>query len=203
MFVTQFAGIVFAAWAAAGAQEAKMSQDIEAALKPIAEFEKTKDTQLLEKASERLLGIDPLGVPGTAGRLAVRRKAAAAWLRLIHTIDSARDPHFDPEDRPVTRVILPGSGRPGGPPKEPARKAEYDKAVEANREKADRTQLQWRLKAVDMEACGGARSFFRRFYTSSPVDGKELLELREAAAISEVRWSEIMKPPAAKGSKLP
>ncbi|MFN7920221.1 MAG: hypothetical protein U0Q16_09000 [Bryobacteraceae bacterium] len=175
-----------------------MSQDVDAALKPIAEFEKTKDANLLEQASGRLLAIDPLGVPATADRLAVRHKAAAAWMRLIHAIDSARDPHFDPEDRPLTRTILPGSASPGGPPKDPARKAEYDKAVAANQRKAEQTQLQWRLKAIESEVSDGARSFFKRFFTPSPVDAKEVRQLREAAKIPEARWTEIMKPPAPK-----
>jgi hypothetical protein len=185
---------------AKGKKGGKIVEHIEAARAAMVQFDKSRDPALLQEAGEKLQGVDLLAIEGIAERQEVRSQTLIAWLEILVRVDSMIDPKFDPDDAPLTKVSPPQ--KPGEPaylpgvdPKkvrDPAQRAEYLNAIEENSKKAERTQLQWNVKALDTELTESASRFIKRFHTTAPVDRKELQRIVDKAGISPQRRQAIL-----------
>jgi hypothetical protein len=173
----------------------EMAELIQAAREAILQYEETKDLAYLEEAVEKLNGVDLFEVQGGTKRAEVRLQTLMTWMLVLARIDAAKDPNFDPEDAPLTKVSPPQvPGEPAYPPgvdpkviRNPEIRAEYERVIEQNRQKALRSQYQWELKALDTEVTESVMSFVKRFYTSSPADQKELSTTMEEAGVTTER----------------
>lgn len=136
--------------------------------------------------------------PGT--RIQLRAKTLLLWLHLLEVLDDSLDPNFDPSAVPEKLVQPPESPdgeilRPGASPDriaDPIARAEYEKAIEANRAKQRKYRIQLQLHRLDGQLGSQAESFVLSAYSSTPSDQKEL-----SAAINEV-----IKHPARKARLL-
>ena len=172
-----------------------MSELIQAAREAMLQYDTTKDLGHLEEAVEKLDGVDLFEVRGGAKRAEVRLQTLMTWMLALARIDEAKDPNFDPEDAPLTKVSPPQvPGEPAYPPgvdpkviRNPEVRAEYERAIEQNRRKAQQSQYQWQLKALDTEVTERVMSFVKRFYTSSPADQKELNTTMEKVGVNAAR----------------
>jgi hypothetical protein len=167
-----------------------MENQIQQVAAALAEFEKTKSLERLESAIQTLDGLD-LPQPSDT---AARQRAGRLWLAVLEAIDRNLDPKFDPKDVPAANVVPPtfkGITYPSGVDPtaipDPAARAEYEAALNKNKEKADRYRFQNKLRRLDSRATAAAQTFFKRFYTTSAADQKEFDELLEKARPSPAR----------------
>ena len=118
--------------------------------------------------------------PKTRGQL--RTDSLSLWLHILQLLDRFLDPKFNPEDLPLTLVQPPlTSGdivlRPGADSAlidDPKVRADYEKAIAANRAKAEYYRLQIGLRRLDERIPARAEAFIRNSYTSVSGDQKEL-----------------------------
>ncbi len=118
--------------------------------------------------------------PKTRGQL--RTDSLSLWLHLLQLLDRFLDPNFNPEDVPEKLVQPPPTSggivlRPGADPAlidDPKVRAEYEKAIAANRAKADHYRLQINLRRLEERIPPRAEAFIRNSYTSAPGDQEEL-----------------------------
>jgi hypothetical protein len=138
-------------------------------------------------------------------RAKTQKECLALWLVLLQTVDEKLDPNFDPSDMPVMRVVpppIPGGGAPppGADPSvipDPKLRAEYQKAILANREKANDYRLQTRLRALNERITLRAESFLRENFAGEVAARKEANEAIENTiknAHRKKRLQEILTP---------
>lgn len=166
------------------------------------QYEKSHDPLLLQRAGEKLESVDLLAVQGSEDRAAARLQTLQAWLAILVRVDLAMDPHFTGDDPPTTKVAPPRvegapAYLPGVDPKQvrdPEQRADYERAIERNKQKASHSQRQWQWKALDVEVSEGAARFVKRYYTASPPDQQELRAAMEKTALSKDRQRRLAKP---------
>jgi len=118
--------------------------------------------------------------PKTRGQ--VRTDALSLWLHALEVLDRFLDPKFNPQDVPQLGVQPPPTTGgivypPGADPAvidDPTARADYEKAVTANRAKAEHYRLQIGLRRLDERIPPRVEAFIRNSYTSAPDDQKEL-----------------------------
>ena len=98
-----------------------------------------------------------------------------AWKRLIDAID----PNWNPNDEPFLNIPLPEgiSGEAGMAPehiKDPNRRAEYEAAIEKNRQKAERYGEQYKLRNWLKRFPKRAEEYIIQAYSKPPFDVEEL-----------------------------
>lgn len=98
-----------------------------------------------------------------------------AWKRLKDAID----PNWDPNDLPVSNIVPPSAtGLPGGVAseaiKDPKLRAEYETAIEKNRQKAERYGEQYRLRGWLKRFPKRAEEYIIQSYSKPPFDVEEL-----------------------------
>ena len=179
-----------------------MTTPIDDARELLLQYEKSHDPLLLQRAGEKLESVDLLPVQGSDERTAARLQTLQAWLAILVRVDLAKDPSFTGDDPPATKVSPPTT--PGGPaylpgvdPKQvrdPKVRADYERAIEQNRQKAAQSQRQWQWKALDIEVSEGAARFVKRYYSASPPDQQELRAEMEKTALSKERQRKLAKP---------
>jgi len=131
----------------------------------------------------------------------VRRDGLALWLRLLHTLDQNLDPAFDPADVPATKVQpppIPGGGvpPPGADPAtipDPKARAEYQKAVAANRAKAENYRLQNLLRQMDERIAPRAEGFIRTAFAPDAADRAEVAAAVGAVVKNAARKAKLLK----------
>ncbi len=101
-----------------------------------------------------------------------------AWERLTDAID----PKWDPNDVPLLNVVPPAaSGLPSGiapeDVKDPKLRAEYEAAIEKNRQKAQEYNEQYRLRSWLKEFPPRAEQYIIQAYSKSPYNIEELTGL--------------------------
>ena len=145
-------------------------------------FRKTGELAKLRTAANRIDGIEVLATATVEERKNARAAKLSLWLTLLDTIDSAKDPKFDPADAPPTRVSVP----PGTPMKpgvpilspegiaNPADRQKYDEAVKANAEKTKRYRFQKELRQMDSELTARADTYITGAQLKSPQSLKEM-----------------------------
>jgi len=183
----------------------EMLEQIKAARAEALQYEGSKELVFLQKAGEKLEGVDLLAVQGGEQRAEARLQTWQTWVFILVRIDAVKDPDFDPNDPPVTKVsprAIPGAHpyMPGVPPemvRDPQIRAEYEQAIKQNNEKIRKAKFYWQLKALDIEVSEGARRFVKRFYTPSTPDQKELRIAMEKAGLNTHRrqsFADLHKP---------
>lgn len=175
-----------------------VSQQIEKANRELAQFAKSKELDHLQGAIEAMEGVDFSGSQKGSARIQARQETTKTWLSIVAAIDRQLDPHFDPNDVPAANIIPPKSGRvqlPSGVDPQaipdPAVRAEYEAALEKNKEKAEQYLVQTRLRRMDLRVSSDVNRFFGSCYTSSPIDQREIEDILQKAALSTSRKQRI------------
>jgi hypothetical protein len=164
----------------------KANMSVENTKKQVAErmnaFRKTGELAELRSAANLIERIEVHNVPVFEDRQAARTVKLDLWLTLLDTIDSAKDPKFDPTDVPATRITVP----PGTPMKpdypvttpegiaDPAERRKYDEAVAANDTKTKRYRVQKELRQLDLELTSRADAYIGTAHLRSPQSVKEM-----------------------------
>ncbi|MDI6810043.1 MAG: hypothetical protein QME66_13945, partial [Candidatus Eisenbacteria bacterium] len=83
-----------------------------------------------------------------------REAKLALWLKALDKIYKTEDPTFDPEDVPHENVAPPpgtvvSAGASPDAIKDPELRKQYEQAIKANAEKAERYRLQKKLREID------------------------------------------------------
>ena len=145
-------------------------------------FRKTGELTELRNAANLIERIEVHTAPSFDDRLAARTAKLSLWLKLLDTMDSAKDPKFDPADVPAARVTLPPGTRmkPGVPvvtPEgiaDPQDRRKYDEAVKANADKTTRYRFQKELRQLDSELTTRADGYISSTNLNSPQSVKEM-----------------------------
>ncbi|MGO9094223.1 MAG: hypothetical protein ACLQGV_03285 [Bryobacteraceae bacterium] len=157
-----------------------MSELTEGAAAKLAEFEQNKDPESLRAASRLLGQVGLAKEPDPLKRLQLRRQTLELWLKLLAAIDQHLDPSFNPQDLPSVGVSPPESGGEslpsGADPSliaNPQARQQYVRAIQQNKEKAQRYRLQTSLRRLDQRLTPIAERFVRLSYTTVPGDQRE------------------------------
>jgi hypothetical protein len=146
------------------------------------EFEAQLEPEHLREASMALDSVSLAQEHDPRTRAQVRTDCLSSWLHLLQLLDRFLDPNFDPNDVPQ-RLVQPPPTRgdvvypPGADPAlidDPKARAEYEKAIAANREKAVRYRLQIQLGRLNERIPPRAEAFIHDAYTSAARDQDEL-----------------------------
>ncbi len=147
-------------------------------------FRKTGELTELRNAANLIERIEITAVDEFDDRKAARTAKLSLWLKLLDTIDSAKDPKFDPADMPAARITVP----PGTPMKpgvpvvspegiaDPEARRKYDEAVKANAEKTKRYRSQKELRQLDSELTPRADAYIASAHLKSMQSLKEMNE---------------------------
>jgi hypothetical protein len=146
------------------------------------QFEAQPEADRLREAFLALENVDLAQERDPRMRARLRADCLASWLHLLQLLDRHLDPNFNRGDVPATLVQPPPTRAgvkypPGADPAliEDARaRAEYEKAIAANRVKAERYRLQVQLEPVAARLESGAEAFIRNAYSAAPADQAEM-----------------------------
>jgi hypothetical protein len=161
-----------------------------------AAFEKDQDPTLMHEALD-LIEAAERDVP--AGDTAARKQALSRRLRFFAALDRNIDPKWDSKNMPVkgvtppiTRGIVYPSGEvdPSTIP-DPAVRAEYERALKANKDYEKRYDVQFQLRRIDERAMRFVERLLAERYTESLADRQEFEELLAASSVSEARKEQI------------
>jgi hypothetical protein len=138
----------------------------------------------------------PLAPKGSPDWRDWRRAKLELWLRALALIDTLGDPAFNLKDRPMENVAPPrGSGIPAGASpayiKDPKLRAEYEKAIQANAEKAERYRLQHWIRKLDQTWTEKARVFILGQYSNEIKDLNEVDSLINRLVSSDSRKQQL------------
>lgn len=127
-----------------------------------------------------------------------RRLKLELWLRAIDKVDRMIDVHFNPKDVPAGSIAPPMGTRAdaGVSPeaiKDPKLRKQYEEALKANAEKADRYRLQYGLRRLDTNWSSQAVVFVKSEYTSKPEDVKEIGDLIDKLLSNSQRKKQMRK----------
>jgi hypothetical protein len=146
------------------------------------EFESKLDPDRLREADRALENVDLAREADPKVRAKLRSDCLVQWLELVALLDRHLDPDFDPDDVPEELVqpppvpggaVLRAGADPALVPDSRARE-QYEKAIAANRAKAERYRVQTQLRRIGERIAPQAENFVRRYYTSAPADQREL-----------------------------
>jgi len=183
-----------------------MSGEIDQATAKLSEFEKAKSIDQLQQAVEAMERVLHPGAATATGVAAARQQQARMWLRLLAAMEQSLDPKFDPDDVPEVKAIPPLS-REGEQLhamadaraiRDPAARAQHEKILKTNREKAERYRFQTRLRRIEPHIWADVEGYFGRFYTSSRADRKEVDGLLKSVTLSAARKEKLRAIPAKK-----
>jgi hypothetical protein len=148
----------------------------------VKEFETEREPERLRESSMALENIVLAQEHDPRIRAELRSNSLSAWLHLLGIVDRFLDPNFKVEDKPESLVqppSIPGGVvlRPGADPAlipDPKARAQYERAIAANRANADRYGLQIDLLRLNEGLSQRAEAFIRSSYTSAKRDQEEL-----------------------------
>lgn len=167
----------------------------------IQEFEAKPEAERLREASLALSDVNLLQEQDVRIRSQVREDCLWGWLRLVDLVDRSIDPKFDPKDLPETTVQPPPTSKgvvypPGADPAlidDPGARAEYEKARNAGRIKAERYRLQTELRRVSERIADLTSAFIRKNYSADNHDQQELKSAIEEIIKLPERKAELLK----------
>jgi hypothetical protein len=145
-------------------------------------FRRKGELTELRKGAKLIENIEFHNAPLFEDRQSARSAKLYLWLKLLDTIDSARDPKFDPADVPLARITVPPETpmKPGCPvitPEgiaDPAERRKYDDAVAANAAKTKQYRVQKELRQLDSELTSRADEDIGTAMLRSPQSVKEM-----------------------------
>jgi len=129
---------------------------------------------------------------------AMRQKQAKLWLHAWQRIEKTIDKNWDPKDTGVRNVLPPrgASGIAGMAPsaiKDPQLRAEYEAALEANREKVERYSQQYRARQLKELLVPWAERFLIGAYMKPPAGNAELEALLNTYISDADRRARLLK----------
>jgi hypothetical protein len=132
-------------------------------------------------------------------RLVRRRTVVQAWAQVLREVELSYDPTFDPNDRPATCLVPPreASGRQlpscADPSdiQDPAARAVYVAALQANDHKIQQANHYQELRNIDDDAMLSLRLNLAGFHTVTPADSAALDGILRRAGLSESRRTKI------------
>ena len=157
-----------------------------------AEFEKKRDPSLIYEALDSIEAAES-GMP--VGDAAARKLAVSRRLHFFAALDRNIDPTWDPKKVPVQGVPPPlshgmvyGSGEvdPATIP-DPEVRAQYVRALKANKDDNQRYFVQLQLRRIDERAMRFVERLLADRYTNSEGDNQEFEELLAASPVNEMR----------------
>jgi len=165
------------------------------------EFEAELEPERLSEAYRSLENVLWMQERDPKIRAQIRTNSLALWLHLLHTLDHFLDPHFNPKDFPeklvqppptLEGVVYPPGADPAliGDSKE---RAEYEKAIAANRAKANRYRLQINLRRLDERISPRAEAFVRDCCIRVPNERGEITTAIEKTIKSPVRQARLLR----------
>ncbi len=129
-----------------------------------------------------------------------RRKGAEMWFHAWRRLDNAIDEDWDPNDIPQANVSPPKGigipGIPGMPPemiKDPVLRAEYERAIEKNREKIKIRNEQIKLRNVKKMYFRIVKKYLVSTYSIPPYDNTELNKLLKTGIVNDKTRKEFLK----------
>lgn len=136
----------------------------------------------------------------------LRKRQALIWLHAWQSIEKTIDKTWDPKDVGTSTVMPPaGTGLAlGGDPKaiaDPKLRAQYEAAIEANRQTSAKAILQIRARQLMKYWIPSAKRFLIRTYTEAPDRMDELQTLLEQYVTDADSRTEILD--AVRNKKMP
>ena len=161
-----------------------------------AAFEKEQDATRVLEALE-LVEAAEREVP--VGDTAARKQALAQRLRFFAALDRNIDSKWDVNNVPVRGVKPPETGGmvyatgevDPSTIADPSVRAEYERALAANKEYARWYDVQDQLRRIDERSMRFVELFLAERYTDSPADRTELEELLAAVPLSDARKAQL------------
>ncbi len=104
------------------------------------------------------------------------------WLSLLNSIDTKLDPKFNPNDLPALNAIPPdGAQIPvGASPsaiKDPELREKYIKNIQANQDKTEAYNFQYRLQELNKQTTGEAREYIAKSHLRNVLDKNEFIKV--------------------------
>ena len=156
-----------------------------------AAFQNEREPALVQEALEAIEAAEQ-EVP--AGDTEARKRGLALWLFFFAALDRNIDPQWDPKEVPVTGVIPPpshGIAYPSGVSPsaipDPVARAEYEQALKASKDHAERYRVQLLLRRIDERATAAVERLLGEKYAGSREDWQEFEELLAASQVNELR----------------
>jgi len=154
---------------------------------------------------QRKTDVDGKPIEGEA-RAQLRRRQATLWLHAWQRIENTIDKNWDPNKTRYAKVCPPAATglSPGVAPsaiKDPKLRAEYEAAIEANRQKIARATLQIRARDLKKYWIPGAERFIIRSYIEAPAGDDELKSLLDSYVSDLAKRARILD--AVKNKKMP
>lgn len=153
-------------------------------------FESERQTAFLQEALEAI---------GSAGQEAAVDKAApkrqlSRWVRFFEALDQHIDPEWDANQVPETGIIPPPtdgkayfSGVDPSAIADPAARAQYEEALAASQDDADRYRIQLELRRIDERSMRQLREWLGKKYAGSAALHKEFTDALSGARMSTGR----------------
>jgi len=132
-----------------------------------------------------------------------RRKGVKRFFHAWQRLENAIDPTWEPDDVPKINIDLPKGvpGFPGMPPemiKDPVLRAEYEQAIEKNREKIKIRNEQLKLRNIEKRYFRIVEKYLVSTYSIPPYDNGELHRLLEAGVKDKKTRAQFLKAIATK-----
>jgi len=138
-----------------------------------------------------------------------RLRDAEAWLHALNSFTSTLDPTWDPNEQiPVHPDPPPGlinnyiSGASPESIKDPVLRAQYERAVEENKQRIEEHTVQYMLRHRLKDFPQKAERYLINLYSLPPSNPSELKELLNRYNIDETTAERILKAVAAKDKKV-
>lgn len=165
------------------------------------ECEVQLEPERLREASVALANVGLAQEHDPRTRTQLRMESLLLWLRLLQLLDRSLDPNFNPADVPEKLVEpppIPGGEilRPGADPSriaDPKARAQYERAIAANRAKNKNYQTQIHLRRLKEQLPSQAESFIRNSYSSAPGDQRELRTAIDQIITDPARKAQLTK----------
>ncbi len=177
----------------------KTEARIAAAMTGLQRFQSSRSIEDLRATSHALFSAVNLHDIRAEDLVTRRRSITIAFAQVLHQMESLSDPAFDPNDLPWLCVTPPrepnGRQLPAcADPKviaDPAIRAEYAAAIDANSAKIARGNAQAKLYLLEDETTGLLAIVLSRFRPRAPSDAAALDGILRRAHISDARRAKI------------
>lgn len=130
--------------------------------------------------------------------VSTRREGSERWFHAWRRLENAIDEDWDPNDIPVENVQLPegAAGFPGMPPeliKDPVLRAEYEKAIERNREKIKIRNEQLKLRNIKKRYFRIVKKYLVSTYSILPYNNAELQSMLDSGVKDKKTKEQFLK----------
>lgn len=183
---------------AVASRERRMKAPDEAIASCLKAVERARTDDDFYRADACIRRLPDVQTTDATARSQERRLRLDLWLRAIDKIDRTIDKKWDPRDLPQENVAPPvGAGLPAGVTpsaiKDPQLRKQYEEALKANAEKADRYRLQQLLRRLDKEWSRQMLAYVKSQYTLTGQDAVEVTDLLDKTLSDAQRKKEIKK----------